>query len=93
MTTNKEELSIEAKVVWGALFQFGTTHLTFNTPSKIHPRTKKGLDELVENKYLKFEDVYGVYEYKRLDKDMPRISRKELKENSFPITEHKKNCV
>lgn len=86
------DLSIEAKVVIGGFFSIlMTTELSFKRPWVIHPRTRKGLDELVDNGYLtveKFNKYADTLVWKPTDKmlkERPKISRKFMEENSFPV--------
>ena len=86
-------LSIEARVV-GTLFGMrgALTELSFDRPWIIHPRARKGLDELVEAGLLTVEPFNSVSEKlvwrptPRMRDDGPRESFEFLKANSFPMT-------
>lgn len=92
-TPEFEALSVEAKVVCGAFWGIMlTTELGFERPWIIHERTRKGLDELVAAGYLtveKFNQYSDKLIWKTTDKlraELPRVSMKFMKENSFPVT-------
>jgi len=86
------ELSTEAKVVYGAQFSFGLTELSFNRPHIIHPRMRRGLDDLVAAGLLtmeKFNEHSAKLLWKPTEKlkaNRPTVSMKFIKANSFPIT-------
>lgn len=87
------ELSIEARVVIGAFWGvMPTDELSFQRPHIIHPRTRKGLDELVEAGMLtveRFNKHSDTLVWKPTDKmktDKPELDMEFLKENSFPVT-------
>jgi len=88
------DLSIEAKAMIGAFWTLlPLNELSFDRPWIIHPRSRKGLDELVDKGFLtveKFNDHSERLVWKPTDKmgtDKPKVSLKFLKENSFPLTE------
>lgn len=87
------DLSIEAKVVagtwWGVM---NTSEVSFQRTHIIHPRTRKGLDELTSKGYLT-ADFYdggkrGVWRpTKKMKVHNPRIPVSFVKEHGFPITD------
>jgi hypothetical protein len=68
--------------------------LVFRTPSRIHPRTLAGLEELVAAGIIAKEVVKlaaaETWDFAVIDRDklaaIPKVSQKLLKSNSFPIT-------
>lgn len=88
------DLSTEAKVVgatwWGGPMML--TELSFDRPWIIHPKTRKGLDDLVAAGLLtveKFNRVSDKLVWKPTDKmktSPPKASLAFLKANSFPVT-------
>lgn len=84
------EFSTEEKCVIGCWWNIMmTTEVTFQRPHIIHPRMRKGLDELTDKGLLAFEDRHGIAIWTPTDKmktHKPRVSQKFLEENSFPIT-------
>ena len=88
-------LSKEAKVCVGAWWSVMMTgELKFQRPHIIHPRTRKGLDELVDKGFLtveKFNDISDALVWKPTDKmrdksQRPKVSMDFVKEHGFPIT-------
>ena len=88
-------LSVEAKVLIGAFWGvMMTDKVQFDRPWIIHPRTRKGLDELVAGGYLTVETLND-----HLDSPMlwrptakmvssrPRVSRGFIEANTFPFTD------
>jgi len=68
--------------------------LVFRTPSRIHPRTEAALNELIDagivTKEIEKLAAAQTWNYTVTDRDklreVKRVSQKELKANSFPIT-------
>ncbi len=87
------ELSIEAKCVAGSIFcAVPTDELSFERPWIIHPRTRKGLDDLVAAGLLIMR-TWNPYSAKvlwtqtdKLRENPLNISMAFLKANSFPLT-------
>jgi len=88
------KLSTEAKVVFGSLFQHGCDEVIFKSPWRIHPNTKLGLDELVENHILEVEikgsERYGVLLYSTTlrSKNVEYIEPEFIANNNFPVTDN-----
>lgn len=93
------DLSIEAKVIcgtwWGVI---GNSEVVFQRPWIIHPRTRKGLDELVEKGFLTVEQQSAALVWKPTAKMHIERPAREIalttagfsafmRENSFPITD------
>lgn len=97
------EFSDEAKVVCGAWWNVTMTdNLQFDRPWIIHPRTRKGLDELVDKGYLTSEPLNHYKDAplcfrptKKMKSERPAKDFWEtydemeafLQENNFPITD------
>ena len=88
-----DELSTEALVVCGAFWGvLPTSELSFERPHVIHPRTRKGLDDLVAAGFLtveRFNNISDKLVWKpteRMKSERPKVSRAFMKDNSFPVT-------
>ena len=88
------ELSTEAKVVAGTFWGImPTDELSFNRPHIIHPKTRKGLDDLVEAGLLTMEPLNDYKNpplvWKPTDKmktDKPDTPLAFIKAHGFPVT-------
>ena len=88
------DFSIEAQVVagafWGRLMP--CTALSFERPWIIHPKTRKGLDELVEaglltmERFNKISDKLIWKPTSRMEAEGPKPSIAFMKGNGFPVT-------
>lgn len=92
-------LSDDARAVIGCLFRLPTTEtfkVTFNTPSRITPRAKAALDELVAARILRVRSRKGRGPEKALDYTAPGVAAREIakgvsmawlkKHGNFPLT-------
>jgi len=86
------DLSVEAQVVIGGFFSILiTTELSFKRPWVIHPKMRKGLDDLVDAGYLtveKFNKHSGTMIWRpteKLKSENPKVSRAFMEQHSFPV--------
>lgn len=88
--TNINNLSIEAQVLIGSLWgRLSVGELLFARPSIITDRARLGLDELVTLGFLEFEEMSQGVCWRptaKMDTEAPKISRKVIDQNSFPLT-------
>lgn len=95
MTEDQDELSVEAKVVAGVYWGVGGpfTEISFDRPWIIHPRMRKGLDELVDAGLLtveKFNNVSDKLVWKptpKMKTHGPKVTLAFIKAHSFPVTD------
>lgn len=96
MIENIKDLSVEAQVVYGGMWMLPiceNSEVTFQRPWVIHPRTRKGLDELVENGFLivePFNKISPALTWKptaKMTAKRVQLPWKFLEENSFPVTD------
>lgn len=91
------EFSLDALVVVNAMFRPMTSmKLSFKTPSRVHPRMRAALTELVEKGVLTEErmplvrgyalDFYCAKHQREALAAVPKMSQKDMKANSFPVT-------
>ena len=92
-TSEFEALSIEAKVVCGGFWGIiRKNEVSFARPWVIHPRMRKGLDELVDAGYLtvkKPNNISDTLVWRYTDKlleEKPRVSMGFIEANNFPST-------
>lgn len=91
------EISKDAMVALTSLWKTNyALKLTFNTPSRVHPRMKAALDELIGLDIIKLQrtplagpgmesHTYSMKDRSKLDA-IPRMSDREMKKHSYPIT-------
>lgn len=94
-TPEFDALSTEAKVMIGSMWSIiAAAQVRFDRPHIIHPRARKGLDDLVEAGYLTVETLNKMdgspWIWKPTDKlkaERPRVPIDFIETNSFPITQ------
>lgn len=85
-----EKLSIEAKVMLGGFFGIMITdELYFKRPHIMTEKSRKGLDELVEQGWLTVDKKRDGLVWKptdKLKKERPQVSLEFIKEHNFKLT-------